>query len=236
MESLRSGHPAGGGAASASPEVPSEDAGPELRCRDLRGSAERRTLRFPAGDLVVVSGLPGSGKSTLIGRAVRPGRHLVRIDSQDVREDWARRVPSWLPYALYRPLVRLAHYAALHRALASGSGAVVHACGAQAWVLRWISRAAVRGGRGMHLLLLDVAPGDALLGQAGRGRRVSAYAFLRHRRAVARLIAGAERGRMPWPCVSVVLLDRRAAACVRRLAFGRRREAEPDRAGRLAVG
>ena len=186
---------------------------------DLRGTAVRRTVRFPAGDRLVVSGLPGSGKSTLIRRAVAVQDTVVRIDSQDVRERWAARLPRWLPYFVYRPLVRLAHFAGLRGALASGASVVVHDCGTQSWVRNWLARDARRRGRALHLVLLDVPPGTALRGQADRGRRVSDYAFLRHRRAVRRLIAEAEAGRLPRGCVSVVLLDRGAAGALRGVAF-----------------
>lgn len=187
--------------------------------RDLRGTATVRILRFPAGDRVVVSGLPGSGKSTLIRRVVAEGDSVVRIDSQDMRERWERRMPARLPYAVYRPLVRIAHYLALWRALASGAGVVVHDCGAQGWVRRWLARDARRRGRAVHLLLLDVPPQVALAGQAERGRGVSAYAFARHRRAVRRLVADAEAGRLPRGCVASVLLDRGAAGALRGVVF-----------------
>ncbi|MGW3464762.1 hypothetical protein ACWDE9_36630, partial [Streptomyces olivaceoviridis] len=82
--------------------------------RDLRDRAGRspHALLFGPRDLVVITGLPGSGKSTLMHRAVTGHR----VDSQDTRDRWDARVPRSLPYALYRPLVRLAHYAALRRA------------------------------------------------------------------------------------------------------------------------
>ncbi|GAA4899609.1 AAA family ATPase [Streptomyces coeruleoprunus] len=185
--------------------------------RDLRDRAGHapRALTFAEGDVVVVSGLPGSGKSTLIGRAV-PGR---AIDSQDTRERWERRVPRFLPYAVYRPLVRIAHYAGLHSALRSGESLVVHDCGTQAWVRGWLARAARRRGRALHLVLLDVPPSTARDGQRARGRRVSGYAFTRHRRAVGRLLRDAERGVLPRGCSSAVLLDRAAATALTRIAF-----------------
>lgn len=123
---------------------------------------------------MVVSGLPGSGKSTLMHRVVPPlddrGAVVHRIDSQDVRERWARGRLRRLPYGLYRPLVRAAHYLALGRALRSGDSVVVHDCGTLAWVRRWIARSAARGGRGLHLVLLDVPPEVARSGQEARGR------------------------------------------------------------------
>ncbi|MFI6641105.1 AAA family ATPase [Streptomyces sp. NPDC050504] len=185
--------------------------------RDLRDRAGRgpRALDFAPGDVLVVSGLPGSGKTTLMKRTVT----ARAIDSQDARDRWAALLPGPLPYALYRPLVRAAHYLGLRRALRSGESVVVHDCGTQAWVRRWLARAAARRGRALHLLLLDVEPDVARAGQRERGRGVSGYAFARHRRAVGRLVRDAERGVLPAGCASAVLLDRDAAGALKRVGF-----------------
>ncbi len=185
--------------------------------RDLRGSLSRgpRRLNFPAGDIVVVSGLPGGGKSTLIKRAAPGGG----IDSQDVRERWERRMPAALPYVVYRPLVRASHYWTLWRELRSGASLVVHDCGTQAWVRALLAASARRRGRRLHLLLLDATPEEALAGQAARGRGVSPYAFTRHRTAVTSLLSAAESGHSPRGCASTTLLDRPAAATLTEITF-----------------
>jgi len=189
---------------------------------DLRGGVGAE-LRYPARDLIIASGLPGSGKSTLISRVVPGcdpgGRPVVRVDSQNTRETWERRMPRWLPYAVYRPLVRCAHYVGLRRAVRSGAGVVVHDCGSQPWVRRWLARDARRTGRGLHLVLLDVDPAVALEGQAARGRGVSGFAFGRHRRAMERLVTRVEGGLPPEGCASAVLLDRATASRLRSISF-----------------
>ncbi|MEV5429317.1 AAA family ATPase [Streptomyces sp. NPDC052701] len=202
------------------PATPVREACDPLRSpvvRDLRdrGGRSPHALLFGPRDLVVITGLPGSGKSTLMRRVVKG----PRIDSQDARDRWESRVPRFLPYAVYRPLVRLAHYAGLRRALRTGEGLVVHDCGTQAWVRRWLAREARRRGGALHLLLLDVTPEQALAGQRARGRGVSRYAFLRHRAATTRLLRAAERGDLPAGCGSALLVDRDAANALRRIGF-----------------
>ncbi|MFC8432750.1 AAA family ATPase [Streptomyces sp. NPDC057253] len=199
----------------AAPAVEARGAHPVVRDLRERAGHSPHALLFGPEDLVVITGLPGSGKSTLMKRAVTG----TRVDSQDTRDRWDGRLSRFLPYAVYRPLVRLAHYAALRRALRSGEGVVVHDCGTQTWVRGWLAREARRRGGTLHLLLLDVPADTALEGQRERGRGVSRYAFLRHRGAAARLIRSVEHGDLPPGCGSAVLLDREAADVLRRIGF-----------------
>lgn len=57
-------------------------------------------------------------------------------------------------------------------------------------------------------------------GPARAGPGVSAYAFLRHRRATRGLLRAVERGTLPEGCASATLLDRPAAGALRRIEFG----------------
>lgn len=183
---------------------------------DLRRSPAPAALHYPAGDLLVVSGLPGSGKSTLMRRSIR----APLIDSQPVREEYAARLPARLPYALYRPLVRIAHYRRLRRAVLDGGPLAVHDCGALPWVRAWLVAAAARQGRRVHLLLLDAGAAEARDGQQARGQTVSRYAFARHRAAARRLNGGlAGTGEPPAGCASAVVLDRAAARALREIVF-----------------
>ncbi|MFE2410494.1 AAA family ATPase [Kitasatospora sp. NPDC059408] len=205
--------------AAAPPVPPPRRAPGTLRphgLHDLRCAPAPAALHYPAGDLLVVSGLPGSGKSTLMRHSIR----AALVDSQQVREEYAARLPAFVPYAAYRPLVRLAHYRRLRRAVLDGGPLAVHDCGALPWVRSWLTTAAGRQGRRVHLLLLDADADSALDGQRLRGRTVSRYAFARHRAAARRLYGAlAGSGEPPAGCASAVVLDRAAARALREIDF-----------------
>ncbi|NUU20173.1 MAG: hypothetical protein HOV68_01465, partial [Streptomycetaceae bacterium] len=133
---------------------------------DLRTGAAPSVLRYGAADILVVAGLPGAGKSTLMARCV----DAAVIDSQHVREWYAGRLPARLPYPAFRPFVRVTHYARLGAALCGGGPLAVHDCGTMPFVRSSIARLAAYQGRDVHLLFLDVDTATARAGQHARGR------------------------------------------------------------------
>ncbi|MFF7726924.1 AAA family ATPase [Streptomyces sp. NPDC008001] len=177
-------------AGSVPPGVPPAAAAGVLRpggLVDLRAAGGRApaVLSYPAGSVVVVSGLPGSGKSTLLRRwsAAAPA-----VDPRAAHERWQARMPDRLPYAFYRPCARLDHFLRIRAAVRSGEPVLVHDCGSRAWMRRWLAREAGRRGHELHLILLDVGTAQALEGQRARGRWVGRRTFTRHEHGLGRLL------------------------------------------------
>nr|WP_237535560.1 ATP-binding protein [Streptomyces sp. SID3343] len=186
---------------------------------DLRGRVRGPSvLGYPAGAVVVVSGLPGSGKSTLMRRW--SGSAPV-IDPRTVHVEYQARMPDWLPYAVYRPWVRLQHFLRLRAGVRGGGPLLVHDCGSRAWMRRWLARSAGRQRRELHVVLLAVDAGDALAGQETRGRWVPGRVFARHRQGLAQLLSAlSAQGAAAVPeAASVVLLDRTVREHVAALEF-----------------
>ncbi|MFQ6143854.1 AAA family ATPase [Streptomyces seoulensis] len=204
--------------------VPAEHALRPSGLVDLRGTppGPARTVVYPRDAVVVVSGLPGSGKSTLLERwSGTAGAEVIEPRVTHVLCE--SRMPSWLPYAVYRPWARLRYFNWLRGAVASGVPTLLHDCGSRAWMRGWLRAAALRAGRtgGVHLVLLDVGPAAALAGQRARGRRASRRPFARHVRGLGRLLdALAAHGHRAVPeAASVVLLDRSSRDHLAGIAF-----------------
>ncbi len=146
-------------------------------------------LHFRAGSVLLVAGIPGAGKSTLIHRlfGTAPADVLV-LDSADIRAAFARRLGRGMPYRLYRPVVHTVHYARIAAwTLGPRRNLVVHECGTRDWARRTMALLAALRRRHAHLLFLDTPPEAALAGQRSRGRVVGTGSFLRHSRRWTRL-------------------------------------------------
>ncbi len=186
---------------------------------DLRGGAAvPRTLSYPPGAVVVVSGLPGSGKSTALAQwaAAAPV-----MDPRTTHLACEAVMPAWLPYSVYRPWARLRHFRRLHTSARDGAELLVHDCGSRSWLRHHLARLLAPQGRELHLVILDVGTTEALTGQHARGRSAPRRTFARHDRGLGRLV-GALRahGAAAAPeSASVTLLDRSAREQLPRVTF-----------------
>ena len=192
-------------------------------------------LRYPAGSLVLVAGLPGAGKSTLLDRLyglrgderapVAAGGVLV-IDSRQSRNWWARFLRP-LPVRLRTPVVHATHVWRIGRAIHAGHGVVAHTRGTWPHILHLFAWLARRRGGALHLILIDVAPETARAGQFARGRIVTHTAFNRHCRRWQPLIDRARGGGPLPPAAGVTVLDRDAADKLRAIHFTGARPPRP---------
>jgi hypothetical protein len=160
-------------------------------------------LTYPSNAVIVVAGVPGAGKTTLIRRAV--DREAVRVvDTDDRRRD--RR----------GPLLYAGHYLRIAAALAGRRPAVIHSRGTHASLRRAIARLAALRGRPAHLVLLDAERGEAEAGQRARGRTVAPGEMERQVARWRRLLASRPEGE-GW--ASVVVLSREQAASAEAIEF-----------------
>jgi predicted kinase len=160
-------------------------------------------LSFSSNAVVVVAGVPGAGKTTLIRRAV--DREVARVvDTDDRREAGARR------------FLNVRHYASIAAAVARRRPVVIHSRGTHPAARRAIAALAALRGRPAHLVLLDAARAEAEAGQRARGRTIAAEEMDRQLARWLRLMARRPR-REGW--ASVVVLDRAQAARIDAFAF-----------------
>jgi energy-coupling factor transporter ATP-binding protein EcfA2 len=188
--------------------------------------APAEDLRYPAGSLVLLAGLPGAGKSTLLARLYRvhgdetgpvTADGVRVIDSRQSRNWWARYLGP-VPPRMRTPLVHVTHVWRIARALLQGHGVLAHTRGTWPQILYGFAWLARRRGTDMHLILLDVSPQVARTGQHARGRAVTATTFARHRRRWRVLVDRARTGGVP-PAASVTVLDRPAADLLHSIRF-----------------
>ncbi|MEU5880470.1 AAA family ATPase [Spirillospora sp. NPDC047279] len=192
----------------------------------MAASAQVTELRYPAGSLVLVAGLPGAGKSTLLDRLYGlRGDETLPVISGDVRVIDSRQARSWwarflgpLPARARVPLVHTTHVWRIARAIRQGHTVVAHTRGTWPHILRGFARMTRRHGGEVHLILLDVDARTARAGQVARGRVVTTSVFARHVRRWRPLMAQARTGAVP-PADGVTVLDRAAADRLKAIRF-----------------
>jgi hypothetical protein len=160
-------------------------------------------LTFESDAVVVVAGVPGAGKTTLIRRGVDRGAARV-VDTDDQRAAGRRR------------LLNAAHYARIAVAIAGRRPVVIHSRGTRAAARRAIALLARLRRRPAHLILLDAGRAGAEAGQRARGRTVDPGAMGRQ---VARWGQLMVRGPAGEGWASVIVLDRGQAARTRAIEF-----------------
>ncbi len=161
-------------------------------------------LTYPDNAVIVVAGLPGAGKSTLIRRAV--DRSTVRVVDTDDQRRAGRR-------ASY-----VRHYGHILAAVWGRRPVVIHSRGTLGTLRRMITLVSSLRGRPAHLILLDAPRAAAEDGQRQRGRGVSRTRMDREVARWKRLLESGVRGER-WR--SVTVLDRASARAVERLQWMR---------------
>jgi hypothetical protein len=162
------------------------------------------TARGPL--LIVVGGVPGAGKSTLLARIADDVPGGVVLDPDRYRRGFARRLPSWAPYATYRWAVHTLHAVAallyLLRGPRSDAPLLVHDTATRERRRETLGLLARMRGWDPVLVAVDVSLAEALDGQLDRGRVVRPEGFVRHwerwttQRSALAAVDGGPRG--PW--------------------------------------
>lgn len=161
-------------------------------------------------DLVLLAGLPGAGKSTLLA-GLRNTQAITVRDSDQMRELLGARLPAWLPYRAYRPLVHVGHQLRVVLAVLCARGPVlVHDPATRACTRVMLASLARLCGRPAIFVWLDVSPLLALEGQRTRGRLIPPRSFARHVARADVLRRALSAGAVPPGWRAVVLLDRAA--------------------------
>ncbi|GAB3161480.1 AAA family ATPase [Amycolatopsis stemonae] len=177
--------------------------------------SEPTVIELGPRDMLVVAGLPGAGKTTMLRHAA-PG--LPVLDSDEVRARLAAAVPR-VPYRCYRPVVHAWHRArVVGRALSAAGPLVVHEPSTRASTRALLALVGVVSGRPVRLLFLDVPASQALAGQRSRGRVVRPRSFARHVRRVGKWREELLASRVPTGWRSVQVIDRARAGRTRVVA------------------
>ncbi|MFR9731306.1 AAA family ATPase [Saccharopolyspora sp. MS10] len=166
------------------------------------------SVRTPRRALLVVAGLPGAGKSTVLHKLTAPPGTVV-LDSEQVRARLRALLPAAVPYRWYRPLVHAAHRARIAWACLRAEGRVIaHEPSTRGTTRLMLVLFAVLGGRRRVLVWLHVGPEEALAGQHARGRLIRGRSFQLHVHRANRFHRALLAGKAPRAWQDVRLFTR----------------------------
>ncbi|MBI4941896.1 MAG: AAA family ATPase [Actinobacteria bacterium] len=142
----------------------------------------------PAGapDLVVVGGVPGAGKTTVLARVAARRDGVLVVDPEGHRARFAATLGRVLPYRAYRPLVHTLHAVTVVGLVAAGPRAlraralVVHEPATRPRRNAIVVRLARARGWRPALVYVDAGRAQALAGQHARGRVLDPRSFDGH--------------------------------------------------------
>ncbi len=169
---------------------------------------ERITIELGRRDLLVVAGLPGAGKSTMLAHAADG---LTVLDSDQVRARLAALLPAGAPYRYYRPIVHVWQRMRVIRAALGRGPVVVHDPSTRATTRAWLLSLGLATRRPVRMLWLDVTAEQAIHGQRSRGRVLHPRTFQRHVRRAARMRQALLDDRVPTGWHSAQVITRSAA-------------------------
>lgn len=158
-------------------------------------------------DLLVVAGLPGAGKSTMLGHAAGA---LTVLDPDQVRARLSVLLPA-TPYRWYRPIVHVWQRIRVARAACGRGPLIVHEPSTRATTRAWLVALGAVTRRPVRMLWLDVTAEQAIRGQRSRGRVLHRRTFARHVRRAARVREILVEQRTPAGWHSVEVLSRSTA-------------------------
>ncbi|MFE0020163.1 AAA family ATPase [Amycolatopsis sp. NPDC059021] len=174
---------------------------------------EPTTIELDGRDLLVVAGLPGAGKTTMLRHAAG---ELPVLDSDQVRLRLREVLPASVAYRWYRPLVHAGHRArVVGRAASAGGPVVVHEPATRASTRALLAALGKVTGRRVRMLWLDATADEALAGQRDRGRLIRERSFARHVRRAAKTRAALLSGSVPRGWHSARVITRSAATATR---------------------
>ena len=169
-------------------------------------------LSVPRRSFVLVAGIPGAGKSSMLARRPIAARGAVVLDSDPIREWLRAKLPDGTPYRWYRGLVHLWHRVQIVLAVLSTLGpVVVHMPATGAFTRFALVALAMLAWRRPYLVWVHAEPAEARRGQRDRGRVLRRSCFERHARLGAAFVARLRAGHQPPGWHRVSLVERRQA-------------------------